>query len=103
LNYRSDGHIVKASAGVLDTGLSGRGTDAGQADGDPVQVVCLQQSTASRLVAREARPARGARDRVQPDAVLARTSAQLTLIEREHPDLRPPRDMVGHEDFTSAR
>ena len=100
LNYRSAGHIVKASAGVLDhTAYPDVELTPVQVDGDPVQVVCLpNEHDEAAFVAREVQRCQGEHAIAYNQmAVLARTSAQLTLIERELLTCGLPRDMVGHE------
>jgi DNA helicase-2/ATP-dependent DNA helicase PcrA len=100
LNYRSAGHIVKASAGVLNrTTYPDVELAPVQADGEPVQVVCVpSEHDEAAFIAREVQHYQGEHGVAYNQmAVLARTGAQLTLIERELLACGIPRDMVGAE------
>jgi DNA helicase-2/ATP-dependent DNA helicase PcrA len=99
-NYRSNGHIVKAAACVLDTA---RYADAAltpvRPDGDRVKVVCMpnEQDEAVYVAEEAQRLLFNADVPYKEMAVLARTGGQLSLIEKELLARGIPRDMADGE------
>ena len=99
-NYRSDGHIVKAAGCVLDTN---RYADAlltpVRPDGDRVRVICVpNEHDEAVFVAEEAQRLLQNHDVPYKEmAVLARTGAQLSLVEKELLSRGIPRDMADGE------
>jgi DNA helicase-2/ATP-dependent DNA helicase PcrA len=95
-NYRSAGHIVHASACILDPKkYSDVQVQPTQDDGDPIQLVCVPNEhdetvfvvqEIQRLFFEQGVP-------FNEMAVLARTGAQLTLVEQELLARRIPRDL----------